>query len=73
MTAIREALIVSLNARRGVPAGQTVGDFIAALYQLGLSDSDPLSSVEYGIAQGGMGLLIREQDEHGNNEIRERF
>mgnify|MGYP001606329850 FL=1 len=67
---LREALVMSLNARRGVYAGQTWGDFQAAMLQLGMKDSDQLASIEYGIVQMGAGRLMRDDTEEGV-EIRE--
>ena len=70
---IEAALVFSLNARRGVPVGRTWGDFQAAMTQLGVKDTDELSSIEVGIARTGTGLLIREDDDHGRVEVREKF
>ena len=70
---LEAALVYSLNARRGVPAGTTWGDFQAAMRQLGVQDGDYLSSVEYGIAQTGTGLLVREDDPRGLVNVKEKF
>jgi hypothetical protein len=62
----------SLEARlNGTEAGSTFGDFILACRQLGIRDSDPLGSIEYGIAQIGTGRVITDRDEFGAVEIRE--
>jgi len=68
-TIVRD-LQASLVARRGVPAGTTVGDFKDALRQLGVTDDMPLSSIEYGVSQWGNGSLTLDTDESGV-EIRE--
>jgi hypothetical protein len=53
---IREQLTASLIARHGIPAGQSVGDFIQALRAFG--EDTPLASIEYGISQWGNGRLV---------------
>lgn len=51
---------------------RTVGDFINALHELGIRDSDPLASIEYGVAAlPSTGWIEAERDEHGGIEIRE--
>ena len=67
------ALVYSLNARRGVPAGRTWRDFQTAMAQLGVQDSDEISSIEYGVAQDGTGLLIREAERDGQINIKEKL
>lgn len=57
---------------RGVakPAGTTWGDFQGAMRDLGVKDSDPLSSIEHGVAAMGSGYLVKE--DHGDGvEVRE--
>lgn len=68
---LEAALVYSINARRGVPAGQTWGDFQIAMSQLGVRDSDVIGSIEYGIGIFNTGLLVRD-DEGGQIEIREK-
>lgn len=64
-------LTASLFLRaKGVDAGQTVGDFIAALRQLGITDDMPLASIEYGIRKIGSGRVTVDV-EHDGLEIRE--
>lgn len=52
-------------------AGETVGSFLDALFAQGVQLSDPLASIEYGIAQGRSGQLVIERNEAGAWEIRE--
>lgn len=64
-------LRASLTARTGVAAGLTWGDFKAAMAQLGVQDSDPLASIDYGCSRlGGNGVIVRD-DATGGVEIRE--
>lgn len=52
-------------------ANRTVGEFKRALELLGVKDSDPLASIEYGVSQYGSGYVRLERDEDGAIEIRE--
>lgn len=63
----------SLVARRGVFAGRTWADFKRAIEGLGVTDSDEIESIEYGVIVTGTGLLTREDSDHGRVEIREKF
>lgn len=56
---------------RIVDAGFTVGDFLKALRELGIRDSDLLTSIEYGIAQAGTGELCVERDLAGAITVHE--
>lgn len=69
MSATRFA--ASMNARRGVPAGTTFGDLIAAARALGVTDSTPLASIEYGVSRYGNGRLTIDRDGAGVVELRE--
>ena len=64
---VKAALVTSLNARRGVSAGTTWGEFQAAMRDLGVRDRDTLSSIEYGVAAKGSGLIVRDDDDDGGN------
>lgn len=68
---IGDQLRASLHARLGVEAGTTWGQFKAAMDRLYVRDEDVLSMVEFGISQAGNGRLVREDDDHGQVEIRE--
>lgn len=59
---LRRDLRASLNAREGVPAGQTWGSFKWAMAQLGVRDDDVLASIEF---TGGSGVIVREDSTHG--------
>lgn len=58
-------------ARRVAYANQTFGDFVAAAKELGVKDSDVLSSIEFGVSQYGSGLLQADRDDSGAVELRE--
>lgn len=57
--ALRRSLIDSGAAKS---AGLTWGDFKQAGDAL-LKDDEPFAFVEYGIKQGGLGFIIRDEDE----------
>lgn len=57
----------SLAARKQI---ETIGDFLNALMAHGVTLDTPLSSVEFGIAQSGDGLLVIEYED-GAIDIRE--
>jgi len=66
---IVQDLMASLTARRGVPGGTTVGDFVHAL--VGAVPLDlPLASIEWGVSQLGNGRLVIDTSPDGV-EIRE--
>lgn len=60
--ALKRSLIASGHAK---PCGTTWGEFKKA-GDLLLKDTDPLGFVEYGVKQGGMGYLTRDDDEDPN-------
>lgn len=68
---VRARVAASLRAQRGVPAGTTWGDFVAAMAALGVAQGDTISSLEYGISQVGSGRLVLDRDDSGAVEIRE--
>jgi hypothetical protein len=50
---------------------RTFGEFIKAARELGISDHDPLASIEYGVSGTGSGFIRMERDEDGAIEVRE--
>lgn len=64
-----------LHAVRGpavyADAGTTVAHFLAALEALGVTLSDPLASIEYGVSGTGVGLLRVERDAAGALDVHE--
>jgi hypothetical protein len=46
-------------------------DFKHAMQLLGVKDTDPLASIEYGVSADGVGAIKAERDEQGAIEIRE--
>lgn len=75
LLAVGVLMAVDAKGQALVFAGRTWGDYKRAVEQgLGITDADPLSSIEHGIAQGGTGFIRRDEDEHGRGaEIREVF
>lgn len=67
-TAICKAVNADL---RTAYTNRTFGEFVKAAHELGISDHDPLASVEYGVSQAGTGFIKMERDEDGAIEIRE--
>lgn len=63
--------IVQVAGRSMAAAGLTFGDFVRACRSLGVADSDPLDSIEYGIAQMGSGVIAVERPSGIGVEIRE--
>ncbi len=51
---------------------RTFGEFVKAARDLGIRDSDPLASIEYGISGTGTGYIRSERDDDGALEIREQ-
>ena len=69
---IVEQLRQTLQARRGVDAGVTWRSLKRAVEEgLGVKDDDIIGSIEVGVMQMGSGLIVREDDEHGNIDIKE--
>lgn len=64
---LKDSLIACGAAKH---AGTTWADFKAAIEQLGITDSDRIASVEYGIAFGGRGYIVKDE-EGGEFEVRE--
>ena len=50
---------------RGVPAGETFGDFVKACRDAGVHDDMLLESIEYGVMQHGTGRISVEIGEVG--------
>jgi hypothetical protein len=67
-TDLKLKLIASVDATRQV---WTVGDLIAAL-NAHCAPSERLTSLEFGVVNGGQRRLVVERDEHGRVEVRER-
>lgn len=57
--------------RNGVPVGVTWKGFCDAMRVLGVKDDDRIACIEFGVRQGAMGRIIREDAPDGI-EIRER-
>lgn len=69
-----DTIVADLRASliaRGVDAGSTVGDFIAALRQAGIRECDALASIEFGVGQYGMRRIVFERDGNDAVEVRE--
>lgn len=58
-------LRASVNARQGVAAGSTFGEFLAACRRMGIRDEDKLASIEFGVSAYGNGWITRDDDIDG--------
>ena len=67
---LRRDLLLSLN-QRGVAAGLTFGDFVAALRAYGVTDNTRLESIEFGVIQRGTRRVTCHDDEGDGLVIRE--
>ena len=68
---LANGVIHATTTRSTAYGKRTVGEFFAALYRLGVSVDDELSSIEYGISQYPTGMVCVERDEQGRVEVRE--
>lgn len=68
---VGNAVIHAVNSRATWDAGRTFGDFVRACYALGVRDTDPLDSIEYGVSKLGRGVIQAERVAGGAVEIGE--
>ena len=66
--ALKRSLIEAGAAK---DAGLTWAEFKAAVEALGITDGTPIAYIEYGVAQGGLGYLVRDNDVDGGTGIKE--